>query len=652
MVKLLRLFIIAVIVALWLPVYAFAQDAEYTVDYKITGNWSTGFCADLIVKNTGTIPIEGWELEFYFTERQQISSLWNGQYVQQGNKVVVKNAGWNKIISPGQAVSVGFTAVHDGENSIPEKFSLNEVRSNEPGGEDQQPDDENDGTGSTVGNNPGQDDEQGDVDQEQPYKIDYRNTSDWGSGFGANITITNEGTASLEDWTLEFIFPNEQKINSLWNGSFTQQQNKVIVEPAHWNKSITPGQSIQIGFTAGYQNENDTVARFMLNGATVIPETDGNQADGEGETNPAGDTTGSGGGEETNPGETEPHSSLPDYSLVDAGEGKLWPEQVFAPFVDATLWPIYQLADEVEKNNVRYYTLGFIVAKSPTDGTPTWGTYYEAEEGPRQNQSRPASSDPTSMQMQIKKLRQNGGDIMVSFGGAANTPVAAAIKDVNELKEQYKQFIKAYRLTHIDFDIEGLWVADKESIDRRSRAIALLQDELKNENYPLQVWYTLPVLPSGLTGDGMYVLRSALNQGVKLAGVNIMAMDYGDAEAPNPQNQMGEYAIEAATNLYSQLKSLFNEFNVSKTDRQLWNMVGVTPMIGLNDVTTEIFNQQDAEELLSFAKERGIGLLSMWSIARDKAAPSGEPVSYVSTSHSSITQYPYEFSHIFSLYTN
>ncbi len=78
----------------------------------------------------------------------------------------------------------------------------------------------------------------------------------------------------------------------------------------------------------------------------------------------------------------------------------------------------------------------------------------------------------------------------------------------------------------------------------------------------------------------------------------------------------------------------------------LWAMVGITPMIGLNDVTTEIFDQQEAREVLAFAEQQGIGRLSFWSLNRDRQNPSGT-LGYVDLFSSSILQSPFEFSQIF-----
>jgi hypothetical protein len=56
---------------------------------------------------------------------------------------------------------------------------------------------------------------------------------------------------------------------------------------------------------------------------------------------------------------------------------------------------------------------------------------------------------------EIDTLRALGGDVMVSFGGAANTPIEAACPDVDSTVAQYQRVILALDLTRIDFDVEG-----------------------------------------------------------------------------------------------------------------------------------------------------------------------------------------------------
>jgi hypothetical protein len=76
-------------------------------------------------------------------------------------------------------------------------------------------------------------------------------------------------------------------------------------------------------------------------------------------------------------------------------------------------------------------------------------------------------------------------------------------------------------------------------------------------------------------------------------------------------------------------------------------MIGVTPMIGLNDVTTETFDQQEAAELLAFAKQKKIALLSMWSLNRDQQNSAGK-INYVDNNSSSLLQSSLEFSKLFN----
>src|SRR5262249_18828288 len=139
---------------------------------------------------------------------------------------------------------------------------------------------------------------------------------------------------------------------------------------------------------------------------------------------------------------------------------------------------------------------------------------------------------------QVNKLRAKGGDVMISFGGEGGTELGQAIQDVNQLQQAYQQVINEYALTHVDFDIEGAAARDNSgSIDRRSQAIAGLEQAAAAAGKELQVYFTLPTSSGGLmANEGLNVLQSALNNGVKIAGVNIMTMNYCDGVNYDGQN--------------------------------------------------------------------------------------------------------------------
>jgi hypothetical protein len=324
--------------------------------------------------------------------------------------------------------------------------------------------------------------------------------------------------------------------------------------------------------------------------------------------------------------------------IVAAPVASTWPAHFFAPYVDVTLYPTYDLVAAAKGEGIKFFTLAFVVADASNQ--PSWGGYpsYEVNGG----------DFDTQLKAQVAGVRALGGDVMVSFGGENGQELAQAITDVSTLTNAYRTVINAYNLTHIDFDVEGAAVADHASIDRRSQAIAALQQQAAAAGQQLQVWFTLPVLPTGLTADGLYVLRSALKYGVNVGGVNVMAMDFGDGAAPNPRGQMGTYAIESATSTLDQLKALYGS---ARTAAQLWQMIGVTPMIGVNDQSDEVFDQAAARQLLAFSRQQGVGRLSFWSLNRDRQAAGGA-LGYATSDSSSILQKPLEFSLILEALTS
>ncbi len=347
--------------------------------------------------------------------------------------------------------------------------------------------------------------------------------------------------------------------------------------------------------------------------------------------------------------EVDTGDSGPPVDTGDPTPSGQWPERVFAPFVDATLYPVAKLADIAAETGEPWFALGFVVSDPTLGCEPSWGGYYGLETGP-------TSWDETgeyALYDQLEALRRDhGGDVILSLGGAAGTPLAAACDDVTSLTSAYRRVVDTLELTRLDFDVEGTWVADHGadgSVQRRAQAAAQLQAALAAEGRALDIWLTLPVLPSGLTPDGVRVVEATLSAGVELAGVNVMTMDYGDSAAPNPDGQMGEYGIDAVTALHAQLDSAYAAAGQPLDDAALWARIGTTPMIGLNDVITETFYVQDAVETRAFAEAVGLGWISMWSLNRDHPCPDR---SYVSLDCSSCPDQTrdWQFSEVFAGY--
>ena len=230
-----------------------------------------------------------------------------------------------------------------------------------------------------------------------------------------------------------------------------------------------------------------------------------------------------------------------------------------------------------------------------------------------------------------------------------NAPLAASCKNVDDLMQHYYDIVDNLNLKVLDFDIEGTWVADQASIERRNLAVKKVQDKWKSEGKDIAIWYTLPILPTGLTPEGMNVLSDAKAKGVELAGVNVMTMDYGNAicQSANTegQNIHGKCATSAIANLHSQLKGL----HPNKSDAEIDAMMGTTPMVGVNDVQGEVFYLSDARLVMQDAQKRNLGMVGIWSIARD--LPGGTNLSPEFHGLTKEQAPKYAFSEIFAPFT-
>jgi chitinase len=117
-------------------------------------------------------------------------------------------------------------------------------------------------------------------------------------------------------------------------------------------------------------------------------------------------------------------------------------------------------------------------------------------------------------------------------------------------------------------------------------------------------------------------------------------MDYG-----SPDSQMGQESINAANGLHSELQTIFP----SKTSSQLWSMVGITPMIGQNDTSGEIFSLSNEAQVLSFAQTNKIGELSFWEVSRDNGNCAGS--TGASPTCSGLSQSTYAFVNAFKVFS-
>lgn len=304
----------------------------------------------------------------------------------------------------------------------------------------------------------------------------------------------------------------------------------------------------------------------------------------------------------------------------------------YAPYVDVTNTPYFQFQDPLQ-NPAKQVVLGFIVS-SGQSCIPAWGGYYNIAQ----------ASQTLSLDNRIFTYKNSGRNIVISFGGQRNQGLAINCKTTSALVDAYQSVISHYKINTLDFDIEGSALDNWASIQRRSAALATLQQKYAKEKKPLQIWLTLPVTADGLADNALSVVNSALAHKVDLAGINIMTMDY-----PASKLTLTQIAESSITHTETQLKATYRKYGLHLSAAEIYKRMGATPMIGQNDVAGEIFTLKDAANLIAFAKSHGLGRLSMWSLNRDISCGSSFTLLGIdSPTCSGIKQSPLQFSSIFT----
>lgn len=620
-----------------------ALGQQASVAYRVDSNWNTGLQAGLTIINTGNTTLTGWTLSFDYPHN--ITSIWDARIrSKSGTRYVIEGPTWNANLPPGGQAWIGWVASLSGAAQNPSGCTM-------PGATIQSTTCAGSGGGgtpvdSTPPSVPGnlrstaktsttitlQWDASTDTGGIAAYDVRRNGTTVVGATAQTSLVVSNLSPSTQYSFTVRA--RDNAGNNSAYGTALSVTTSAAATctqapaVPTGLGVSSVGSNSVTLNWNAVAAGAGCTVTyRVWQNGAqasTVItappfllagltPSTQYSVAVSS--VNQAGASLASG-------AVTFRTADLPPTPVSS------FPPRVFAPYADMLLWPTPNLASISQQTGVKYFTAAFIVSGSGCSAS--WGGVVPITDN--------------FLMPEFDALRAVGGDVIVSFGGAFGIELAQACTSVTALQQQYQAAIDKYKLSRVDFDIEGGAVADPVSIDRRNKAIAALQAAARASGKSLTVQFTLPVLPTGLTTDGVTLLRNAVQNGVDIGIVNIMAMDYGNAVAD--PNKMGQNAINAVNATFAQMKSVYGS---AKTDAQLRAMQGVTPMIGLNDVSPEVFTlTADAPLLLNFATTNRLGLLAMWSVGRDKACP-GSP--QVSATCSGVPQADYGFLKFFYPYT-
>jgi endoglucanase len=97
-----------------------------------------------------------------------------------------------------------------------------------------------------------------------------RTFSNWGTGYNADLELTNVGAGPVNGWTITWQFSGDERVRELWNGRFTQQGRKVSVTDAGWNAGLPQNSAAYLGFIVEYSGEPGAISDITLNGFPCI----------------------------------------------------------------------------------------------------------------------------------------------------------------------------------------------------------------------------------------------------------------------------------------------------------------------------------------------------------------------------------------------
>ncbi len=438
--------------------------------------------------------------------------------------------------------------------------------------------------------------------------------------YTAGMQVTEDGVIYQANWWTQ---ANDPEHNS--GGSGQPWTVVGAVDPAHtvptvptglsatgttseailgWNASTVPGNAPVTGyaiFENGHQVATTTDTHYTATGLT--PDT----------TYQFSVTAIDAAGSSAQATPVSVHTTA--LTPVEPGNGSLTP--MFSPYIDMAMTQDDDLVAISHASGIQNFTLAFMLASDHGIGWQGTGGITDD-----------TLANGTTILSQVQAIQAAGGNITISFGGAAGQEAALTAPSASVLQAEYQSVIDRYHINSIDFDIEGAAEQNQHSITLRDQAIV----GLEAANPDLKVSFTLPVLPTGLDASGLAVLQSAKQDGVRIDVVNIMTMDYGQSVDNN--GQMGQDAINAVIATEKQLAGL-----------GLAAKIGITPMIGVNDIASEVFTLADAQALVNYAKtDPNVVHLSMWSVARDNGNSAG--AHFASSDSSGVAQQPFEFSGI------
>ncbi len=261
-----------------------------SADLTVTQDWGSGFTGLVTIANSGVVATDGWEVEIDTTD--DLTALWNGALVSSGaGKYILSSAAWNAQIAAGGSTTLGFN-FDQSSDTAPISVSLIQL-------------------GSATALSPPPTAPTTPAQTAPSSTATLAVTTDWGSGFTGQVTVTNTSATAISSWEVEVDSPGNMTGN--WNSTLVSNANGVyLLSSADWNGVLAPGASTTLGFNMDRASGSSPVA-------VTVAQVNGSSTTGSSTTG-GGTTTGGSGSTPTTPPPVTPPSSTFTVPTQQAGQ--------------------------------------------------------------------------------------------------------------------------------------------------------------------------------------------------------------------------------------------------------------------------------------------------------------------------------------------
>jgi hypothetical protein len=344
-------------------------------------------------------------------------------------------------------------------------------------------------------------------------------TSSWETGYEAKITVTNNTSATITSWNVQFDLPSGSTMGTYWDALLTSSGQHHTFTNRSWNGTLSPGGAASFGFiVSGTGNP----ANCRVNGQSC-----------------------SGGGTPTTPPPSSPPPTSPPPPVTGAMRA--------APYLYPGWGDPPAPGTVMSATGIRWFTMAFILSAGGC--APGWDGNAPLTGGVH------AST--------INAIRAAGGDVIPSIGGWSGNKLGPNCSTPQALAGAYQQVINAFGLKAIDVDIENTDEFENEAVqDRILNALKIV----KQNNPGIKTIITFGTTTSGPSWWGTRLVNRAAALQANIDVFTIMPFDFGGGA------NMYQNTVNASEGLKNALKTAFGW-----SDATAYAHMGISGMNGLSD---------------------------------------------------------------------